>query len=92
MLLVIGLLVLPAAGARLWVERWPAWVALSTVSGALCATLGAVWSRWAERTPTGPAVILCCGAFLFLGLILSPHRGVLAVQRRRSRLRRELRA
>ena len=90
MLLVLGLLVLPAAGARLWVERHGAWVLLSALAGASCALLGALLSLRLEAAPTGPSVVLCCAAFLALGLLASPRRGALAVHVRRRRLAERL--
>ncbi len=90
MLLVIGLLVLPAAAARPWVLRFPAWIALSASIGAGAALLGALLSWRFERVPTGPMIVLVLGAALVFGRLLAPRDGLFASLFARHKLRRAL--
>jgi zinc/manganese transport system permease protein len=86
-LLAVGLMILPAAAARLWVRELRRMLALSV----LLAALGSVAGRWLSRqldAPTGPTIVLALGALLLLSLLAAP-RGPL---RQRVQPARHLRA
>lgn len=71
-ILVLALLITPAATARLLTDRLPAMMALSAALGALGSLLG-LYLSWAADLPTGAAIVLTDTA-AFLAVWLSPVR------------------
>ena len=71
-ILVLVLLITPAATARLLTDRLPAMMALSAALGALGSLLG-LYLSWAADLPTGAAIVLTVTA-AFLAVWLSPVR------------------
>lgn len=71
-ILVLALLITPAATARLLSDRLPAMMALSAALGALGSLLG-LYLSWAADLPTGAAIVLTVTA-AFLAVWLSPVR------------------
>ncbi len=86
MLLVVALLIAPAAAARLWVTRVRGLVPLAAVFGGLCAYCGAALSAVLADAPTGAVIVLVATGVFALSLVFAPGRGVLAVARRRRAL------
>ncbi|WP_318987477.1 metal ABC transporter permease [Falsiroseomonas ponticola] len=78
LILVVALLVLPAATARLLTFRLPRMLAISAVIGAVCGAAGAWVSALRPEVPTGAAVVLALAAVFTLALLLAPERGLLA--------------
>lgn len=79
-LLAVGMMILPAAAARLWVRRL---VPMLLLASALCAAgcvAGLVLS-YAFELSSGPAIVLCLGV-LYLGSVLLAPRGALMPTRR----------
>lgn len=68
-ILVLALLITPAATARLLTDRLPAMMALSAALGALGSLLG-LYLSWAADLPTGAAIVLTVTA-AFLAVWLS---------------------
>ena len=75
-LMVIGLLVLPAAAARFWSRRLPVLLGLAAVLGALCVWLGLLLSFYANL-PSGPCIVLLAGSAYLLSVCLGPVHGLL---------------
>ena len=75
--LMSALIVAPAAAARQWTDRLGLMVALAALFGAIGGIAGAVISSLAPRLPTGPVIVLCATAIVFVSLCLAPHRGLL---------------
>ncbi len=90
LILVVALLVLPAATARLLTHRLPRMLAIAAAVGAVAGAGGAMASAWRPEVPTGAAVVLAAAAMFSLALLFSPGRGLLA--RGAIRLRRRLSA
>jgi zinc/manganese transport system permease protein len=79
-LLAVGMMILPAAAARLWVRRL---VPMLLLASALCAAgcvAGLVMS-YAFELSSGPAIVLCLGALYLASVLLAP-RGALMPSRR----------
>lgn len=57
-ILVLSLLVTPAATARLVTDRVLPMLFISPLLGALAAFFG-IWASWLWDVPTGPAIVLC---------------------------------
>lgn len=66
-LLSVGLMILPAAAARLWTRSVGAMIALSAAIG-FAASLAGLLLSYAQGWPTGPAIILCAGLAYALSL------------------------
>lgn len=91
--LTAAMLVVPAASARLWVNRFGYLVIVSAIIGGVTGGLGTLISARFESLPAGPVIVLV-GSFLFtISLLCAPRRGVIArASRNRTRtLNREIR-
>ena len=75
-LLAVGLMMLPAATARMWTEDLTALIVIATLVGITGAVVGLVVSFHAEL-PAGPAIILTLGAGLFVSLLVGSRGGLL---------------
>jgi manganese/zinc/iron transport system permease protein len=78
LILVVALLVLPAATARLLTHRLPRMLAIAASSGAVAGAVGAYLSAIRPEVPTGAAVVLVAALFFTLALLLAPERGLVA--------------
>ncbi|NCY24667.1 MAG: metal ABC transporter permease, partial [Alphaproteobacteria bacterium] len=70
LVLVVALLVLPAATARLLNRRLPGMFMASAALGGVCGVLGALLSAGHAGWPTGAAVVLVGAAFFIAALLL----------------------
>jgi manganese/zinc/iron transport system permease protein len=78
LILVVALLVLPAATARLLTHRLSRMLALAATIGAVSGAAGAWISALRPEVPTGAAVVLVAAGFFTLALLASPDRGLVA--------------
>jgi manganese/iron transport system permease protein len=85
--LVVAMLVTPAATAQLLVRRVPAMMAVAVVCGSVAAIVGLYVSYYAN-VASGAAIVLVATAMFVLALLLSPRRGLLATWRRQVHQRR----
>ncbi len=83
-LMAVGLMMLPAAAARFWVASLPAMAATAAGLGIFGGVVGLLLSYHAEL-PSGPCIVLVCGAFYVLSVLLGAREGVLIRQWRLSR-------
>lgn len=74
--LVVAMLVTPAATARLLVRRIPQMMAVATLLGALAAVTGLYLSYYLN-VASGAAVVLVATGLFLLALLLSPRHGLL---------------
>ena len=73
-ILVLALLITPAAAARLWTDRLVVMMALSAVIGMVGSFLG-VYVSWAVDVPTGATIVLVLTVvFLFSFFVATPIR------------------
>lgn len=75
-LMVVGLMMLPAAAARFWSRRLPVLLALAAALGALCVWLGLLLSFHANL-PSGPCIVLLAGLAYVLSVLGGPVHGLL---------------
>jgi zinc/manganese transport system permease protein len=75
-LMAVGIMLLPAVAARFWVEDVAGMIAVAIGTAFVASFTGLLFSYYAD-VPTGPAVILSCGAFYFLSLLVGVRGGVL---------------
>lgn len=78
LILVIALLIVPAAAARFWTNRLGMMVVLASVIGAISCLFGAALSALLPRLPAG-AIIVAAACLVFVtSMLFAPERGVLA--------------
>jgi manganese/iron transport system permease protein len=75
-ILVVAMLVTPAAAARLWTDRLRAMMALSALFGSLGGIVGLLVSYHANRA-AGGTIVLVVTAWFGLSLLVAPRHGVL---------------
>lgn len=75
-LMSVGLMMLPAVTARLWVRRIGAMMAVSALIALLCGVAGMLFSYYVD-IPSGPAIILFCGVTYLLSVLVGAQSGVL---------------
>jgi len=90
LILVVALLIIPAAAARFWTDRLLTMTTLAAVFGAVSGWLGATLSALAPRLPTGAVIVITAGALFTVSMFLSPHRGIVATGLRRWSLARRV--
>lgn len=76
-LMSVGLMMLPAISARLWAKSMGMLVALAVLIALLCGFSGLLFSYHVE-IPSGPAIILCCGAVYLISVVFGLQGGVLS--------------
>ncbi len=84
-IMIVGLLITPAALAYLFTDRLPRMMLLAAAFGVLSVILGLYFSEWVNAS--GGGAIMFVGFLLFLGgLLMAPRYGVLAACWRRRML------
>jgi manganese/zinc/iron transport system permease protein len=87
LILVVALIIIPAAAARFWTERLAVMTVAAAGLGAASGYLGAAASALFPSFPAGGVIVLTAGAFFVISLLFAPARGVLAASLRQTRLR-----
>lgn len=77
-LMAVGIMILPAAAARMWMRTLPAILALAS-SIALASGIAGLLLSFHGDVPAGPAIILVTGLIYLLSLVLAPG-GVLGAR------------
>lgn len=90
MLLIIALLIIPAAAARFWTDRLTPMAWISAALGGASGYAGSALSAWSPDTPAGAVIVLCAGALFTLSLLLAPGRGAASVAWRTLAMRRRV--
>ncbi len=75
-LMAVGIMILPAAAARLWARGLPALLALAVLFAFGSSASGLLVSYHVD-VPAGPAIVLMCGLVYFASLLAAPG-GLLA--------------
>ncbi len=84
-LLAVGLMMLPAAAARLWTPDITRGLLIAGAFGLVSSYLGLVISLQSS-TPSGPLIILVAGVIYLASLVLGPAGGVVRLIRPRRHL------
>ena len=74
LILIVALLITPAATARLWTHRLGAMALLAGGLGAACGWIGAALSAALPDLPTGPVIVLLTFAALLISIPLTKGR------------------
>jgi len=83
-ILVLALLITPAATARLLTDRLGVMMALAPAIGALSALVG-IYVSWSWDYPTGGTIVLVSTAFFLAAWFFAPRQGLIAKRRLRVR-------
>ena len=75
-LMVVGLMMLPAAAARFWSRQLPILLLLAALFGATCVWLGLLLSYYVSL-PSGPCIVLLAGVVYVISVIAGPVHGLL---------------
>ncbi|MCT1444658.1 anchored repeat-type ABC transporter permease subunit [Corynebacterium sanguinis] len=84
-ILVLALLVTPAAAARLYTDNLGTMMWLASGIGAFASVIG-VWLSWSYDSPTGATIVLAVTAIFVLSWLFAPRQGVVAEKIRLSRV------
>jgi len=90
LILVVAMLIIPAAAARFWTERLWRMTLIAGIIGALSGHLGASASALLPRLPVGSVIVLVSGAVFVVSMFAAPARGVVAGAARAARLRAKI--
>jgi manganese/zinc/iron transport system permease protein len=98
LILIVALLIIPAAAARFWTDRLSALVAIAAAIGAGSGLLGAAMSAQMSEWPAGASIVVVASSLFSLSMLVGTRRGVIrrlverAVFRRRIARQHLLRA
>lgn len=90
LILMVAMLVIPAAAARFWTNHLPTMLAAAGAIGAAGGYIGAALSALSPRLPAGAIIVLASGAMFGLSLLFGPARGLAARLIAHSRLARRV--
>lgn len=77
LILVIALLIIPAAAARFWTDRLSGMVLVAGLLGAGSAVIGALISAVIQNAPSGAMIVLTAFGFFILSLMFGLRRGLM---------------
>ncbi|MEL6105865.1 MAG: metal ABC transporter permease [Planctomycetota bacterium] len=86
-ILMIALLVSPAAAARQWTNSLGGMVGLSACFGGFAGATGSIVSALIAKMPTGPVIVLAGVAIFVFSILFAPRRGVIVTKWNRQRVR-----
>lgn len=87
-ILVLALLITPAATARMLTDRLPVMMLLAPCFGAVAAIVG-VYMSWSLDLPTGGTIVLVATVVFLLAWFFAPRHGLARALRQRMRGARE---
>ncbi|MGD9308760.1 MAG: iron chelate uptake ABC transporter family permease subunit [Desulfosarcina sp.] len=90
LILVVALLIIPAAAARFWTYRLRTMLWLSGLFGALSGFLGSGVSALMANLPAGAVIVLSASLFFLVSLIFGSSRGLLRLLIDRLHLNRKI--
>jgi zinc/manganese transport system permease protein len=74
-LMAVGIMLLPAIAARFWAEDVSGMIVVAVLL-AFAASLSGLLLSYHANVPTGPAIILLCGVFYLLSVVLGTRGGL----------------
>ncbi len=90
LVLVVSLLIIPAAAARFWTEQLRTMTLAAGAIGMASGYLGAIASAMYTRLPTGPIIVLVCGGVFVISLVFGAQRGLVVRWVRNASLNRRV--
>lgn len=83
--LMVAMLIAPAAAARQWTSSLKSMVVLSAIFGGVSGIVGSMISSTTEGMSTGPVIVITITIILGISLLFSPKQGYLFQYIRRKR-------
>lgn len=80
-LMVVGIMMLPAASARFWARSAAGQIPLAAVLGAGASLMGLLVS-YHYNVPASPSIILCAGVAYLFSVAVGPQGGLFDISRR----------
>jgi len=77
LILILAMLIIPAAAARYWTDRLLMMMFMSAGLGALSAWFGVTISALVPRMPAGSIIVLSSSVFFLISLLLGSRRGLI---------------
>lgn len=90
LILIIALLVIPPAAARMWTSRLHRMLILAGLIGGMSGWIGATLSALLPRLPAGAVIVLVATGFFLFSLFLGTERGILVRLLRHLSLKRRV--
>ncbi len=90
LILVVALLIIPAAAARFWTDDLRRMTLIAGLIGVFSGYVGSTFSAMYSQMPAGAMIVICAGLFFFFSMLFAPLRGVLAAMIRRAALGRKI--
>ncbi len=78
LILVVAMIVIPAAAARFWTDRLFVMLLTAAVLGGFSGYAGGAASAMAGGLPAGAVIVLASGGVFLLSMFFAPARGVVA--------------
>ena len=75
--LMVAMLIAPAAAARQWVSNLKGMLILSAIFGGISGVVGSMISSTSEGMSTGPVIVITITTILGISLLFSPKQGYL---------------
>ena len=75
--LMVAMLIAPAAAARQWISSLKSMLVLSAIFGGISGIVGSMISSTTEGMSTGPVIVIVITAILGISLVFSPKQGYL---------------
>ncbi len=88
LVLMVALLIIPAAAARFWTEKLWQMLLIASLLGMLGGMVGAAASALFPKLPSGAMIVLACAGCFLISMIFGRTRGVLVRSLRRLRVNR----
>jgi len=89
--LMVGMLIIPAAAARQWTSRLFWMIVVAATIGAAAGLVGTVLSGMYPKMPSGPVMVIIAGLFLVGSILFSPKRGLIREWLQQYRMKRKVR-
>ncbi len=75
--LMVAMLIAPAAAARQWISSLKSMLILSAIFGGISGVVGSMISSTTEGMSTGPVIVITITTILGISLVFSPKQGYL---------------
>ena len=73
--LMVAMLIAPAAAARQWISSLKSMLILSAIFGGISGVVGSMISSTTEGMSTGPVIVITITTILGISLLFSPKQG-----------------
>lgn len=90
LILMIALLIIPAAAARFWTEDLSRMFGIAGAIGGASGLVGAIVSALFSKLPSGAMIVLVCTAIFLLSMAFGASRGIYVRSMARRRLNRSV--